>query len=239
MLKLELVTHCYRYASLLRYQLSSLVLHPPSNLEVLVTVFYAAEDAETCRVLEWFGATAVPNVTWSWRSLPVNSLCRRGLGRNIAALGTLADWVWFTDADHWFEDECWRAIAGMDAADSPIVYPRVVHVHKTHELGDACIARSRVAGGLVIADPSEFAPERLRRAIGGVQIAKGDWCRERGYLRNSKKVQCPVESGIWLRTHEDVWFRKDWGTAGRAVDIPGVYRIRHSQAGRFQPGLVL
>lgn len=239
MLKLELVSHCYRYASLLKYQLSSLVLQPPDRMSVVATVFYSGEDQETSRVLSWFLKQEVPNVTWNWRELPVPQLCRRGLGRNIAALETQADWVWFADADHWFSGACWEALSCQTLGEGPLVYPRYVQTHLNHELGDACIERAKRVDGLVQADPSEFVPERMRRAIGGIQIADGNWCRERGYLKDSKKVQSPVAKRVWLRTHEDVWFRKEWGTAGKALDIPGVYRIRHSQAGRFQPGLAL
>ncbi|MCA9201579.1 MAG: hypothetical protein KDA59_00945, partial [Planctomycetales bacterium] len=43
-LKLEVVSHCWKYAHFLAYQLSSLVLYPPKDLSVRMTVFYCEDD---------------------------------------------------------------------------------------------------------------------------------------------------------------------------------------------------
>src|SRR5690554_1584678 len=53
-LSLEVVSHCWNYAHLLVYQLSSLVLNPPRELDVTMTVFHAVEDERTVRLLEFF-----------------------------------------------------------------------------------------------------------------------------------------------------------------------------------------
>ena len=84
-LKVEIVSHCWQYAHLLAYQLSSLVHHTPTKLEVTMTVFYCEEDAETVELLEYFGGIDVPGVTWNWRALSRQRLFRRSIGRNIAA----------------------------------------------------------------------------------------------------------------------------------------------------------
>ena len=49
---LEIVSHCWRYASLLQYQLSSLILHPPKSA-IEMTVFTAPEDQRTIRCVKW------------------------------------------------------------------------------------------------------------------------------------------------------------------------------------------
>jgi hypothetical protein len=96
-----------------------------------------------------------------------------------------------------------------------------------------------MTNGLVQADKSEFEPNSMNRAIGGIQIASGEVCRDRGYLKSHEKAQQPKTPAKWDQTRDDVWFRLDLGTRGRGLNIPGVYRIRHSQAGRFNPELLL
>ena len=69
-LALEIVSHCWRYAHFLNYQLSSLVKYPPQKIDVTMTVFFAEEDEKVKAVLDYFGPMDVPNVTWNWRVLP-------------------------------------------------------------------------------------------------------------------------------------------------------------------------
>ena len=237
-LKIEVVTHCYRYATLLRHQLSSLVLGPPPpGVQVTATVFHTLEDEETTRAVAWFAQQEVTGVQWNGQPLPTAELCRRSIGRNRAAMATQADWVWFSDADYWFTTGCWEAFRRLDDTDARLIYPREVNGHRSHDLGDACIQRARETEGLVSVAASEFEPERMNRAIGGIQIARGSYCRENGYLKDIRRAQQPRSE--WRRTHEDVWFRRELGNSGVPVDLPGVYRIRHGQAGRMVPGLTL
>ena len=236
---LEIVTHCYRYPSLLRYQLSSLVLWPPAGMTVTMTVFYTKEDEPTAAALSGFVEQCVSGVCWKWWPLPVLELCRRSIGRNLAALATEADWVWFCDADYWFGAECWDALTGVGDLEAALIYPREVLTHRTHELGDACIQQSLSTQGLLQADRSEFEPRRMRRAIGGIQLARGEVCRSLGYLTDSRRAQSPALLPEFTRCKEDVWFRRSLNAKGVALDIPGVYRIRHSKAGRNTPGLLL
>lgn len=238
-MRIEIVTHCYRYASLLRYQLSSFELYPLEGVKVTATVFYTSSDCPTSSVLEWFGNRSVQGVTWNWRELPVRELCKRSLGRNRAALESEADWVWFCDADHWFTGECWKAFKKVNVMGAPLIFPAIVNKHRTHGLGDECISHALRTPGLLAADPVEFEPTKMGRAIGGIQIVSGDFCRSQGYLRDSKQAQQPMAEAIWVSTREDWWFRKQLGTPGVPVNLPGVYRIRHSKAGRSSPGLTL
>lgn len=238
-LHIEIVTHCYRYPQLLRYQLSSLVVDPPMNVCVTMTVCYTCGDEETVGALAWFSRQKVKGVTWNWRPMKARALCRRSIGRNEVALVSQADWLWFTDADYWFTAECWDAFASLREVRRPLVFPRSVNFHKTHALGDACIAHARKQPGLIVAERADFAPVRMRCAIGGIQIARGDVCRERGYLRNSRRFQRPARTLQFQKCREDVYFRRDLRTRGYAVDLPGVYRIRHSQTGRNSPEVSL
>jgi len=80
-------------------------------------------------------------------------------------------------------------------------------------------------------DPDHFMMEKYRRAIGGIQIVRGSWARENGYLDDTRWTQ-PVSINTGFRSCKcDVPFRKQVGSS-EAVDIPGVYRIRHSRCGR-------
>ena len=69
-LHVEIVSHCWQYSRLLAYQLSSLVLHPVTELQVTVTVFHGREDTATCALLDFFDTHAPANVTWNWQALP-------------------------------------------------------------------------------------------------------------------------------------------------------------------------
>jgi len=236
---IEIVTHCYQYPTLLRYQLSSLVLFPPAEIDITATVLYTLADSRTSSVLDWFQNQKMPRVRWNWQELPLQKVCKRSIGRNMAALASEADWVWFTDADHWFTTDCWATFGKVPEVNAPLLFPKVVHKHRTHLLGDRCIERAASSDGLVAADPAEFEPITMNRAIGGIQIVRGDICRSVGYLRDSEQAQQPVKDGIWLSTREDWVFRRRLGSRGKAIDLPGVYRIRHSRAGRHTPGLML
>jgi len=215
------------------------VLFPPCGIELTMTVLFKGNDLGTCDVLEWFGNQRTPNVRWNWVEMEGNAIFRRSIGRNIAALASIADWVWFCDADYWFTGKCWRAFDDVNLVESTLVFPKYVLLHKTHQLGDACVSRVDEFSTLVEAQPEEFSAVRMRRAIGGIQIVKGEFCRRMGYLRGSRRFQkVPTQAGF-LDTPDDVAFRRSIGTQGQAVDLPEVYRIRHSAKGRHDHSVTL
>jgi len=229
--KLEIVSHCWHYAAHLTYQLSSLVLYPPKNVKVTMTVFYSTEDSATAEVLEYFGSNETPNVQWSWRPLSNERLFRRSIGRNLAALNTNSDWIWFADADMCFRRGCIDALpSNITATATPLIYPRSIFISRTHASGD--IALQAVSGRPCVQDidPLEFEVHRYQRAIGGVQIVHGDAARRVGYNRGSERFQHPIAR--WQRCYDDVAFRKALGTSGLPIDLPELYRIRHEQFGR-------
>ena len=69
-LKLEIVSHCWRYGHFLNYQLSSLVNHRTDKFDITMTVFYVPEDDLVVPVLEYFGRMEIPGITWNWQPLP-------------------------------------------------------------------------------------------------------------------------------------------------------------------------
>lgn len=204
-----------------------------------MTVFLTEEDERTCSVVEHFGSIAMPaGVTVRPWHLPKEKLMRREIGRNLAALATDADWVWFTDCDHLFGD---GALDGLkqkvNSVDGPLVFPKWVQKTRTHELRDDAVERADGAPRVLRIDPGDFAASSNRRAIGGIQIARGDVVREKGYLKDSRIQSWTAER--WQRCRGDIWFRRNLGGPGIPVDISNVYRIRHSRQGRTHPGLRL
>jgi len=232
-LGLEIVSHCWRYAHLLAYQLSSLVLYPPTKLAVTMTVFHAAEDAETGALLADFGARRVPNVTWNWRVLDRARLFRRGIGRNLAARATACDWIWFTDCDLLFRAGCLDALAlALQGRRDALVYPREEAVSGLLEAGDPVLERGRTGPMPVDIDTTRFVREARDRATGPLQIAHGDVARACGYCEQLRVYQKP--SPVWTKCTEDRAFRWLLGTQGVPVEVPGVYRIRHASKGRYR-----
>ena len=127
-LRLQIVSHCWRYGHFLTYQLSSLVRNRSVRLDLTVTVYHCPEDEATREVLRFFGGMGVPGITWDWRPLPKERLFRRGIGRNLAAKSSTADWVWFTDADVVFSDGCLDALAELlQGRDDALVFPAFTH----------------------------------------------------------------------------------------------------------------
>ncbi|MGH9456387.1 MAG: glycosyltransferase family 2 protein [Thermoanaerobaculia bacterium] len=233
-LTLEIVTHCWRYEHLLAYQLSSLVLHPPSTVSVTMTVFHSREDRGTVGMLERFAAMDVPNVTWNWSALATPELMRRAIGRNRAALSTTADWIWFTDCDVVFHEGCLDGLAAeLQGRRDLLVFPRRENVTPLLAPDDPMLSPGDVP---VEIDVTRFAPRELGVAKGPVQITHGDLARRAGYCDAIALYQTPAPR--WKKAWEDRAFRWLLRTDGVPIDVPGVYRIRHASKGRYgsRPG---
>lgn len=240
--QLDIVAHSYRYSRLLAYQLSSLCLHPPERARVNVVVFHTADDPETCETLDWFGRQPLPpTVTLTTWQLEPPQLFRRAIGRNLACRASRADWLWLADCDYLFGPNCLDALPEQLAGvTGPLAYPRQTLRSISHELGDAAIERVVGPGIYAIPPAANFEPERNNRGIGGIQIYRGSVARERGYLDGHRKWLLPEER--WARTREDAVFR-GWVGAyrgrGEGIDVPNLYRIRHSRRGRVDIGVKL
>lgn len=231
-LQLEVVSHCWNYSHFLVYQLSSLVLFPPKKLGVTMTVFYSPEDTRTEELLAFFGKQEVPGVTWNWQPVPKQELFRRGIGRNRAALATKADWVWFTDCDLMFREDCLDSLAEvLQGRRDALLFPE--EERTTDLLAEDNPMLEAGSGGpqVLDIDTSSFTTRTITKATGPLQIAHGDVCRAVGYCRNIGLYQQPVES--FAKCHEDRAFRWLLRSQGKPIQVPGVYRIRHIAKGRY------
>ncbi len=233
-LDLEIVSHCWRYSHLLAYQLSSLVLYPPSRLKVTMTVFHATEDEETVALLRFFSTWNFPNVTWNWQVMDAQHLFRRAIGRNRAARATTSDWIWFTDCDVAFHRGCLDGLAdALQGRRDALVFPREERCSHLLPSSDPMLNPDQSELRLVDIDPSRFSIIQQRdRATGPLQIVHGDVARACGYCESLRVYQQP--SRKWTKATEDRAFRWLLGTPGVPIDVPGVYRIRHMHKGRYQ-----
>lgn len=232
-LHVEIVSHCWRYSHLLAYQLSSLVRRPPREMTVTMTVYFSPEDEATARMLEFFGAMDVPNVRWNWQAREKTRLFRRSIGRNEAALASRADWVWFNDCDVMFVDDCLDRLAdALQGRRDALVYPDHEFVSPVYKPGDDALEAAREPCLIdVDADRESFVRRDHTRAVGALQITHGDVARACGYCRDIAVYQQPTDR--FAKAREDRAFRWLLGTGGVPLDIPGIYRIRHQDKGRY------
>lgn len=230
---IEIVSHCWQYAHFLAYQLSSLTLYPPRNCNVTMTVYYNGEDERTRALLNFFAQKWVPGVTWNWRELPKESLFRRAIGRNEAALNSEADWVWFTDCDLLFREGCLDTLAeALQGRRDALVFPATERITTLLEDDDPLLSNFDPQELRVMdIDDQLFVEQKRDRATGPLQIARGDLVRALGYCNCLSYYQKP--SPKWCKAHEDRAFRWLLETQGTPLDIPGVYRIRHASKGRY------
>lgn len=231
-LQLEVVSHCWRYAHFLIYQLSSLVLFPPQDVDVTMTVFYCPEDEDTVRLLEFFARQQVGGVTWNWCPLPRQQLFRRGIGRNLSALQTRADWVWFTDCDLMFRENCLDTLAReLQGQREALFFPREERCTDLLAEDNPMLTNAANSETVLDIDATQFVSHHPSRATGPLQITHGDVCRAIGYCRNIHLYQTPVDQ--FAKCHEDRAFRWLVGSQGIPLPIPNVYRIRHISKGRY------
>ena len=233
--KLEIVSHCWNYSHLLAYQLWSVVNHAPIKHKVTITVFYSAEDKKTEEVLAFFGGLSVENVTWNWHILPKTQLLRRAIGRNLAAKATTADWIWFTDCDVVFGEQCLNSLLDNLAGKTHVLaYPRVENRSDPLPDDHPVLARDIPVATIKRIDPSLFHATLITRATGPLQIVHGDMARAAGYCDTVRIYQKPTR--VWRKATEDRIFRWLLNTSGTAIDVDGFYRIEHQVKGRYSEG---
>ena len=234
-LKLEIVSHCWRYGHFLNYQLSSLLNHRTEKFDITMTVFHVPDDELVVPVLEYFGRMEIPGITWNWQPLPRNELFRRGIGRNKAAKNTTADWIWFTDADILFHERCLDTLADLlQGRDDGLVHPRIGLGTRLLADDDEILEKGRQGPNVLEIPIEEFAPYGgpRKKAKGPHQITHGDIARACGYCDSIAYYQKPAER--WMKTYEDRAFRWLIGTHGTPLDIPNVCQIRHIVKGRYE-----
>jgi hypothetical protein len=238
--RIEIVSHCWAgelpiYANLLRLQISSLIMRSGHECEVTLTVVHAPGDELTTKVLDWAeGALKLRDIVLNRISVPVRLLFQRAAGRNMAALNTAADVVFFTDCDYLFAEKSLDAsLSSCLQCPTAITFPKKVIASKSHSHGDATILSVDMSPSMLVdIDPDDFAPTSYGKAIGGIQIVSGERCRSLGYLPDTKWTRPLADTSKgFLPCRCDVRFRKSVGEKNEA-EIDGVYRVRHSQRGR-------
>ena len=233
-LSIEIVSHCWNYSHLLAYNLSSLVIHPPQEIDVTVTVFYSPEDQGTVNMLEYFSGFEVSGVEWNWRQLPTDQLLRRAIGRNKAALETKANWIWYIDCDLIFHQGCLDSLASLlEGRKDALLYPKTEHITSLLE-DENPILNNGHNPAVIDIDPSLFHIRYIPRAVGAYQITHGDVARACGYCNHIRVYQTPTRH--WRKTYEDRTYRWLLQTQGTTIEIPNIYRIRHSSKGRYSKG---
>lgn len=230
-LHIEIISHCWRYSHLHAYQLSSLVQHPPQDVDVTMTVYYADEDQATVQLLDYFATKKASHVVWNWQRLAAPELFRRAIGRNKSALTTTADWVWFADCDLIFGAGCLDGLAAsLQGCSGMLYFPAEERI--TTLLSEDCpTLQAAREPKIVQVDECDFKVRKLERAVGAYQIVHGDVCREIGYCNDVSAYQRPTDR--WKKTFEDRAYRWIMGTHGDTVEVPSVYRIRHIEKGRY------
>lgn len=244
---LNVVSHAWKYHRLLTYHLSAFLLYPSARTPTTVTIFHAprADDPATSATLDFFREQPRPaSLAWDFRELPIPQLCRRAIGRNMAALTCppSVDAVLFSDVDYIFAagpdgtpaiDAAAAALTAAWTSGPKICFPRELMSSIDHACGDAEITRVEKPGVYEMT-PDRYQATKLDRAIGGAQWVPGDFARERGYLNGIKKWHRPAAT--WKRTFEDRSWRGWTGLESVAVDVPGLHRIRHGLRGRTNIG---
>lgn len=234
-LTLQIVSHSWQYAHLSQFQLSSLVNYPPQDIDITYTLFYAAEDAPMCRLVERFTKISLPSVNWDFRILPKQELFRRAIGRHRASLGSTADWLWFADCDLIFHQGCLDSLAAALAGKQlPLVFPDHEGITELLPAEHPMLNQSLEESGTVDIDPGLFYRNEISKAKGAFQVVHGDLARAVGYCGSLKLYQEPSE--LWRKTYEDTVFRRLIKTEGQAVPVDNLYRIRHAEKGRYAKG---
>lgn len=230
---IEIVSHCWQYSRLLAYQLTSLVDHPPDNARITMTVFYSEDDIDTGALLDWFAPQQPVNVTWNFQVLPRQQLFRRSVGRNLAALASTADWVWFTDCDMTFQSSCLDHLAAaLVGRTDALVYPAVEAKTDVYSDEDEVTRNSLATPAHLRIEAERFRAYPVTRATGPLQITHGDVARARGYCKDVSCYQQAHEH--FQKATEDRVFRWLLGTPGIPIDVPGVCRVQHASKGRYE-----
>lgn len=231
-LELQIVSHCWNYAHLSVFQLSSIVNYPPTLCNLTYTLFYAKEDEEMVKLIEKFSSLSIPGVSWDWQELPRAELFRRAIGRNKAAKNSQAHWVWFSDCDLIFHENCLDSLAvALAEKQTGLVYPDHEGITDLLPADHPMLNQKLDQGGTVDVDTALFYTNRIEKAKGAFQIVHGDVARAAGYCGTIGIYQRP--SSVWRKTYEDTVFRKLIEYSGEPVSVDNLFRIRHAVKGRY------
>lgn len=229
-LHLEIVSHCWQYAHMLNFQLSSLVNFPPTQLQVTYTLYHAAQDTKLKKLIARYNDICLPNVIWNWVEVPKPQLFRRAIGRNQTALNSTADWLWFSDCDLIFHEGCLDSLAtALNGCKQRMVFPRQESI--TELLAPSHDMLNQSNESTIDIDTTLFTSNDITKAKGAFQIVHGDVARACGYCSAIKLYQSPMKH--WSKTYEDTMFRRLIDSEGEPVNVQSLYRIRHIEKGRY------
>ena len=229
---LQIVSHCWQYAHLSVYQLSSLANFPPESFKLTYTLYYAAEDEATARLAKKFAQKRLRNITWQWIEIPRSELFRRAIGRNRSALATTADWIWFADCDLIFHDGCLESVIdSLKTLKARLAYPASEQITELLPAEHPIVNLPTDLPQVVDIDPSMFRHNPIEKAKGAFQIVHGDVARHCGYCKDLSHYQTPTDR--WRKTFEDTAFRKLIADEGTPIPVTGLHRIRHQVKGRY------
>jgi len=214
----------------MKWQWASLVNYTCEHT-VDYVVFFSEKDAATKAMLEQCIQLEPADVYLRPISIPPHQLFRRAIGRNIRALATDASVIWFTDIDYMFGPDCLDTVCKLVSPEDKLCMPEKYWINIDHETGDKMLDDYRHLKLPLI--PRQLFMERKQKiAIGGLQILGGDTAREIGYL-NKTKYQDPVPEHFGFRSCKcDSAFRRYNDLKPTRMNIPNLYRIRHTEAGR-------
>jgi hypothetical protein len=149
----------------------------------------------------------------------------------MAARSSKAQWLWFTDCDIIFHENCLDSLAEqLQGKQEALYYPKQ---ERTTEMlaQDDPMLRQDSEPQLVDIDSDGFSLHSRDKAKGAFQIVHGDVARAIGYCEKLKMFQ--TEDDRWRKTYEDTAFKWLIASEGIPLDIDGVFQIRHIQKGRY------
>jgi len=167
-------------------------------------------------------------------SMEEAKLGRRCIGRNLAARESEdADLVWFTDTDYVFRGCLDRLLELEWPSGASLIYPTSLRVHRDCEEGDVFLRQWDGHVGLADMDVSDFIWTGYGKAIGGIQIVKGEFARRHGYLDDSRWQRPRMDGRMFGDFRDDVIYRRYVERYGAIVPVSsigeGLFRIRHTQ----------
>jgi len=245
MKSIEIVTHVFAgklplYAQHLRFQLASLINHPP-EADVSYTLFWADEyhDPHTAMLADLQFDTFNFNAI----AMPREQLFRRAIGRHWRSQQPMCDLIWYCDADMYFGPGAIDAVCNQVQDDGKLYFPRKSLMSRDHATGQQTLEAAKDEMWPQI-DPAQFRPQKNFFAIGGIQILGRETAKRVGYLgfkegeagynRRHTKWSQPVDpekpfaefrdDTAWRRHH----FSMHAGSGAQVkIDVPNLYRLRH------------
>lgn len=236
--------HCWNYATLLRFMLSSFQLFPPKRHKFSLSVCFDPDDTETRDAMDFFCGQKKPENYQLYRMpMTTERVCARAIGKDLFAqamigkqLPTPPDWLWYTDCDYSVGgpgdlDFICDMLVAQNVTTPAVYWPKEVSAWD-YDLSEKSIRMAKETPGFVGLDPVDAVPHRIKIAIGGVQFVPASTIRAAGgYCQNSVRHQRPSPNG-WRENKEDKAFRKQ---VGAVVELPSMlghlFRMRHRARG--------